>query len=483
MLVMELVEGANLREVLAQGRLSPSEAMEIIPQLCEALSYAHETGVVHRDIKPENLLFDGRGRLKITDFGLAKLLGKTSQDAHMEASHEAAEITDPNASIGVVGTIHYMAAEQLENPKSVDHRADIYAMGVVFYEMLTGELPIGRFEPPSQRVAEETVRTSLAGSDLRIDVRLDEVVLRALQKQPEKRYNSASELMEDIDSIEAPESAVSKAKTKAAALASKVSGATDGSLLDFAKRVAKRIARFAAWLRTSLIREPRVDVPALLSVTVLLLGSFIASAVLSGPRGEAPGLLIFGLTVLGSFALARVALRCRKVTETKEQTAASRFAMHSTLSIAYSMIIGALVIGPIVIVLTIWFMLLHDLREPGEVGWVREWINLACVLSIVIGGLWLALSMLHRTFPKVGMFLFAPYLRPWTWKPFLLVTCILLAIMGAAAITLPQTWYRPLRESDYVSEVGWAELSMRDIEIAKRKMRQRDSAESGEDQS
>ena len=88
-----------------------------------------------------------------------------------------------------MGTPHYMAPEQIENPQKVDHRADIYSLGVVFYEMLTGELPLGNFPPPSQKV--------------QMDVRLDEVVLHALEKEPERRYQQASEVKTDVETIAA----------------------------------------------------------------------------------------------------------------------------------------------------------------------------------------------------------------------------------------------------------------------------------------
>ncbi len=173
--IMEYVDGANLRQLIYSRSLAPEKALAIVPQICEALQFAHDEGIVHRDIKPENVLVDRRGRVKIADFGLAKLLGNSPADVMLTRTQQ------------VMGTPHYMAPEQIERPLQVDHRADIYSLGVVFYEMLTGELPIGRFELPSEKVA--------------IDVRLDDVVLRALQKQPERRYQHASDLKTDVDSI------------------------------------------------------------------------------------------------------------------------------------------------------------------------------------------------------------------------------------------------------------------------------------------
>jgi len=173
--IMEFVDGANLRQLIRSGRLAPREALAIVPQICDALQFAHDEGVVHRDIKPENILVDRRGRVKITDFGLARILG-------IEAG--AARLTREGQ---VMGTPHYMAPEQVEHPQTVDHRADIYSLGVVFYEMLTGELPLGKFPAPSQKV--------------QVDVRLDEVVLHALEKEPERRYQQASQVKTDVETI------------------------------------------------------------------------------------------------------------------------------------------------------------------------------------------------------------------------------------------------------------------------------------------
>jgi serine/threonine protein kinase len=122
------------------GHLSAADALGLVPQLCDALQFAHDAGVVHRDIKPENILLDHAGNVKIADFGLAKLIAPNRA--------EGVSLTNSGA---VMGTPAYMAPEQIEHPLAVDHRADIYAVGVVFYELLTGELPLGRFAPPRAR--------------------------------------------------------------------------------------------------------------------------------------------------------------------------------------------------------------------------------------------------------------------------------------------------------------------------------------------
>ncbi len=173
--VMEYVDGLNLRQLAQSGRVTPREALQIIPQMCDALQFAHDEGIVHRDIKPENVMVDKKGRVKIADFGLAKLLGREPENLQLTGARD------------VMGTPHYMAPEQMEKPNEVDHRADIYSLGVVFYELLTGELPIGKFSPPSRKVA--------------VDVRLDEVVLHTLEREPERRYQHASQVKSDVETI------------------------------------------------------------------------------------------------------------------------------------------------------------------------------------------------------------------------------------------------------------------------------------------
>jgi predicted Ser/Thr protein kinase len=180
-LLMEYVDGVNLRSLLRAQKMAPEAALRIVPAICEALQYAHQQGIVHRDIKPENILIDKQGRVKIADFGIAKMLGTESPQERLTGEQQ------------VVGTPNYMAPEQVEKPASVDHRADIYSLGVVFYEMLTGELPLGKFQPPSNKV--------------HIDVRLDEIVLHALEKEPERRYQQAAEVKTALETLAEPSAA------------------------------------------------------------------------------------------------------------------------------------------------------------------------------------------------------------------------------------------------------------------------------------
>ncbi|MFO1458584.1 MAG: protein kinase [Verrucomicrobiota bacterium] len=177
-LTMEYVDGANLRQAIRAGRFTPAQALQIIPGICDALQYAHAQGVLHRDIKPENLLLDSHGRVKIADFGIAKLLDEPA-------------VAQPDITLTRtghrLGTPHYMAPEQVERPDLVDHRADIYSLGVVFYELLTGELPLGRFPAPSTKAY--------------LDTRVDEIVFRALAKERELRQQSAGQVKDEVEGL------------------------------------------------------------------------------------------------------------------------------------------------------------------------------------------------------------------------------------------------------------------------------------------
>ena len=161
-IVMEYVDGVDLRRWMDLGGFSPDAALELLKPLCSALRHAHERGIVHRDIKPQNILIDQDGSVKLADFGLAKVADESDWG-----------LTRTNQGLG---TLHYMAPEQLEGANAVDHRADIFSLGVVVYEMLTGELPHGRFERPSVKAP------NLRG--------VDRVVLRSMDRNPDRRYQS-----------------------------------------------------------------------------------------------------------------------------------------------------------------------------------------------------------------------------------------------------------------------------------------------------
>lgn len=165
-IAMEYIDGVNVRDLLRDGKLEPEQALAIIPPICEALQFAHDHGVVHRDIKPENILLDREGRVKIADFGIATIAGDAADRS---------------------GTPAYMAPEQAQHAAIIDHRADIYALGVVLYEMLTGERPGKDFKEPSRKV--------------RVDVKIDEIVLRALESKPELRFQTAGEFKTVLETV------------------------------------------------------------------------------------------------------------------------------------------------------------------------------------------------------------------------------------------------------------------------------------------
>ncbi|MFW6162821.1 MAG: protein kinase domain-containing protein [Planctomycetota bacterium] len=167
--VMEYVPGPTLGDHLRRhGPMAPEDALELMHGICSALEYAHETGIVHRDLKPSNILLDPNGAPKLADFGIARIVGgQTTAHRELTMAHAA------------MGSADYMAPEQREDAASVDHRADIYALGVLLYQSLTGHLPVGTFTPASRLVAA-------------VPVAVDRVIRKALANAPDDRFESVA---------------------------------------------------------------------------------------------------------------------------------------------------------------------------------------------------------------------------------------------------------------------------------------------------
>jgi serine/threonine protein kinase len=182
-IVSDFIEGVNLAEWLSGKACTFREAATWVAQVADALQFAHDHGVIHRDIKPSNLMLDRDGRLNVMDFGLAK--------------RDAGEITMTHDG-QVLGTPAYMAPEQIEQAHNVDGRADVYALGVVLYQLLTGELPFrGTTRMLLDQVRHDEARPPRKLND-RIPRDLETICLKAMAKEPGRRYAAARELMDDL---------------------------------------------------------------------------------------------------------------------------------------------------------------------------------------------------------------------------------------------------------------------------------------------
>lgn len=175
-LLMEYLEGGNLRNKLREGSLDEASVISFADQICRGLAFAHHNGIVHRDIKPENLLLDAHGAVKIADFGLAKM---TEEDV---TSSPVLTFTGQ-----VVGSAHYISPEQVEGQTPIDHRADLYALGVVIYEMLTGIRPAVDYQAPTE------IR--------KVDPRFDALVQKLLKRNPDQRFQNADEVGTELHRI------------------------------------------------------------------------------------------------------------------------------------------------------------------------------------------------------------------------------------------------------------------------------------------
>src|SRR5271154_4631529 len=209
-LVSELLEGENLRAVINRGPIPQRKVVEYAAQVANGLAAAHDKGIVHRDLKPENLFVCRDGRVKILDFGLAKLAGKGGEPdgATMTSSHTAAGV--------VMGTASYMAPEQVRG-EVVDPRTDIFAFGAVLYEMLSGKRAFrGATVPETMTAVLKEDPPDLVDTGLSVSPALDRIVRRCLEKNREQRFQSAKDLSFALASLSgADSSAAAKVVTGA----------------------------------------------------------------------------------------------------------------------------------------------------------------------------------------------------------------------------------------------------------------------------
>ena len=195
-LVSELLEGSTLRQLVLRGPIPIRKAIDYGVQIAHGLAAAHEKGIVHRDLKPENLFVSKDGRIKILDFGLAKLMQPQTQP-----DGAAPTMTHKTDAGMVMGTVGYMSPEQVRG-KTVDHRTDIFAFGAILYEMLTGKRAFQRSTSAETMTAilnddppgiSQIARTTPPG--------LQRVVHRCLEKSPEQRFQSASDLAFALEAL------------------------------------------------------------------------------------------------------------------------------------------------------------------------------------------------------------------------------------------------------------------------------------------
>jgi len=186
-MVMEWCEGRLLRKILDEGRISQERAIRIADGVLDALEYIHANGVAHRDLKPENIMVDDEGNLKLIDFGIA---GDTA----------ARRLTYANFT-ATLGTPNYISPEQVKGKRG-DGRSDLYSVGVILYEMLTGKLPFSGPTPMAamnERLLNHPVPPSVA--DASVSPQLQEVIYRALERDPRNRYPTAHEFRNDLEHL------------------------------------------------------------------------------------------------------------------------------------------------------------------------------------------------------------------------------------------------------------------------------------------
>src|SRR5512132_1348772 len=196
-IVTELLEGETLRSRLGAGAISVRKAIDYAVQIAKGLAAAHEKGIVHRDLKPENLFLTRDGRVKILDFGLAKLKPETAQDGKTDMKTVSGG-TEPGV---VLGTMGYMSPEQVRG-KAADKRSDLFAFGTILYEMLSGQRAF-RGDSAADTITAILTKEppDLSQTNREIHPGLDRIVRHCLEKNPEERFESARDVAFDLETL------------------------------------------------------------------------------------------------------------------------------------------------------------------------------------------------------------------------------------------------------------------------------------------
>jgi serine/threonine protein kinase len=196
-LAMEVIEGKTLADIVPDGGLPLARIFEIAIPLTDALSCAHGKGITHRDLKPLNVMLDTQGRVKVLDFGLAKLVASQDLSEQETVAHD-----QPVTAEGrILGTTAYMSPEQAEG-KELDHRSDIFSLGILLYELATGERPF-RGDTPISTVSAILKETPAPVTQLRpLPRHLGRIIGRCLEKNPEKRFQTARDVCNELEGLQ-----------------------------------------------------------------------------------------------------------------------------------------------------------------------------------------------------------------------------------------------------------------------------------------
>jgi serine/threonine protein kinase len=261
----EFIDGQTLRERLNGDRLSPQAAVDIASQIAAALAAAHEAGIVHRDIKPENVMLRRDGIVKVLDFGLAKLTEQRPAAVDSQAPTIAKVNTDPGT---VLGTVGYMSPEQVRGQEA-DHRADIFSFGVILYEMLSDRRAFSgdsAVEVMNAILKEEP--PEFGETNTKISPQLEKIVRRCLEKKPERRFQSASDLGFALDALSLSGSSGSSRTKMAPALEASALSKRSGWRERLAWIVAGALALISLTFGIAYFRSPALEAETIrLSVT------------------------------------------------------------------------------------------------------------------------------------------------------------------------------------------------------------------------